>query len=262
MYKQLKPLLTLFITPFIAVMLISCSPGKEEPVVIDPAAAAAGKILATTGRENILACSACHGANGEGNNEAGNPRLAGLHPQYIEKQLHDFRRNPLHTGVAIEPIARDYSKTPRIYKDLTIYSPGTREDITMNALAKEMSDAEITNVANYYGSLGFKATPVPSDFQSLERGMELAVRGKPEYMMPRCDSCHGPEGEGFGELFPPLAGQPVKYIISQLNKWQSGQRDNDQLSMMKNTANLLTDADKVLIAKYYANQSLTVAPAK
>jgi cytochrome c553 len=28
--------------------------------------------------------------------------------------------------------------------------------------------------------------------------------------------------------------------------------------MMKNTANMLTDADKILIAKYYANQSFKV----
>ncbi|NOR40746.1 MAG: c-type cytochrome, partial [Gammaproteobacteria bacterium] len=95
-------------------------------------------------------------------------------------------------------------------------------------------------------------------FQSLERGLELALRGKPEYMVPRCDSCHGPQGEGFGPHFPPLAGQPQSYIISQINKWQNGQRDNDHLAMMKNTANMLTDGDKINVAKYYSNQSYSV----
>lgn len=249
----------MFTLPVLAAILSACGgPGSEEPVVIDPKAAAAGKELAASGRDAVIACVGCHGANGEGNAELGNPRLAGLHPKYIEKQLRDFKRNPLNMGVAIEPVARDYAKTPRIYKDLTIYTPGTRHDAVMNGIAKAMSDEEITNIANYYASLSFEATPVPNDFQSLERGLELAVRGKPEYMMPSCDSCHGPNGEGFGEHFPPLAGQPVKYIVSQLNKWQSGHRDNDQLSMMKNTANLLTDGDKILVAKYYANQSFKV----
>jgi cytochrome c553 len=249
----------IFTLPVIVAALSSCGgPGSEEPVVLNPEAVAAGKILVASGRDSVIACAGCHGENGEGNAELGNPRLAGLHPKYIEKQLHDFKRDPLRMGVSIEPIARDYSKTPRIYKDLTVYSPGTRHDAAMNAIAKEMTDEEIINVANYYGSLAFEATPVPNDFQSLERGLELAVRGKPEYMMPRCDACHGPRGEGFGEHFPPLAGQPIKYIVSQLNKWQNGKRDNDHLSMMKNTANLLTDADKILIAKYYANQSFKV----
>lgn len=256
--SQFRPLVTLVTMTIVSVTLASCSPGEEEPVIIDTQAAKAGEAFAKSGRDSIAPCVACHGADGEGNNDTGFPRLAGLHPQYIEKQLHDFRRDPLKMGVSVEPVARDYSKTPRIYKDLTIFTPGTRHDPTMNAIAQAMTDEEITQVANYYGSLPFEATPVPSDFQSLERGMELAVRGKPEYMLPRCDACHGPNGEGFGAHFPPLAGQPIKYIISQLNKWQSGHRDNDHLSMMKNTANTLTDADKVLVAKYYANQSYKV----
>lgn len=258
MSSQFRTLQAFASVTIVSMMLVSCSPGEEEPVIIDKAAATAGEKFAQSGRDSIAPCTACHGADGEGNNDTGIPRLAGLHPQYIEKQLYDFRRDPLKMGVSIEPIARDYSKTPRVYKDLTIYTPGTRHDVTMNAIAKAMTDEEITQVANYYGALPFEATPVPSDFQSLERGMELAVRGKPEYMLPRCDACHGPNGEGFGAHFPPLAGQPIKYIISQLNKWQSGHRDNDHLSMMKNTANTLTDADKVLVAKYYANQSYKV----
>jgi len=258
--SQFKPLLTLVTMTIVSMSLVACAPGEEEAVIIDKNAAAAGKSFASAGRDAIAPCVTCHGANGEGNTEAAYPRLAGLHPQYIEKQLLDFRRDPLRMGVSIEPVARDYNKTvsiepvardynktPRIYKDLTVYSPGTRHDVTMNAVAKAMTDEEIINVANYYGSLPFEATPVPNDFQSLERGMELAVRGKPEYMLPRCDACHGPKGEGFGAHFPPLAGQPIKYIINQLNKWQSGTRDNDHLSMMKNTANMLTDSFKVNI---------------
>ena len=241
----------------LAAGLSGCDQGMQARKA-DPLMVAAGKVLADSGRGAVLACASCHGESGEGNFQAGFPRLAGLHPDYIAKQLQDFQRDPLDVGVSIEPIARDYSKTPRIYKDLTIYSPGTRHDPIMNGIAKAMTGQEINNVAAYYGSLPFTATPEAHDFQSLERGLELALRGKPEYMVPRCDACHGPQGEGFGPHFPPLAGQPQSYLISQINKWQSGQRDNDHLAMMKNTANMLTDGDKINVAKYYSNQSYSV----
>ena len=245
-------------TALLAGTLGGCDKAKEDDRKAHPLVKAAGKELAMNGRDAVLACVSCHGAAGEGNFEAGFPRLAGLHPTYIAKQLHDFQRDPLHVGVAIEPIARDYSKTPRVYNDLTIYSPGTRHDPVMNGIAQAMTDEEITNVAAYYGNLPFTAEPVAHDFQSLERGLELALRGKPEYMVPRCDACHGPQGEGFGPHFPPLAGQPQSYIISQINKWQNGQRDNDHMAMMKNTANMLTDGDKINVAKYYSNQSYSI----
>ncbi len=219
---------------------------------------AAGEKLVVNGRDGVAACVECHGATGEGDFDLGYPRLAGLNAAYIKKQLHDFRRDPLEMGVSIEPVARDYNKTPRFYKDLTIYTPGTRSDPVMNPTARAMTDEEIANVALYYSALPFEAAPIAADFQSLERGMELALRGKPEYMMPRCDACHGPAGEGFGELFPPLAGQPPQYIIRQLDKWQMGARDNDAMAMMKNSANLLTDGDKINVARYYANQSYSV----
>ena len=228
------------------------------PSADELAARQAGRTLALNGREGVAACAGCHGQNGEGNFAAGFPRLAGLHRDYIVKQLQDFGREPPRMGVHVEPIARDYNKTPRIYKDLTIYSPGIRQDPVMTPVARALTDEEIEQLAAYYSALPFEHNPVPADFDTLERGLELAVRGKPEYLMPRCDACHAPKGQGFGPHFPPLAGQPPQYIIKQINAWQSGTRDNDHLAMMKNTANLLTDGDKINVARYYANQSYRV----
>ena len=39
----------------------------------------------------IAACTACHSPTGQGNDLAKFPRLAGLSPEYIAKQLRDFR---------------------------------------------------------------------------------------------------------------------------------------------------------------------------
>lgn len=222
------------------------------------AALLAGEQLAKNGREGVTACVACHGANGEGNFDAGFPRLAGLHPDYIRKQLLDYKRDPVDVRVKLDPIARDYQKTPRIYKDLTIYSPGIRHDDVMSPIAQALSEDEIDGLALYFSQLSFKHEPIPADFSTLERGLELAVRGKPEYMVPRCNACHAPDGQGFGPHFPPLAGQPPQYIVNQINKWQTGERDNDHLAMMKNTANMLTDGDKLNVARYYSNLSYSV----
>jgi len=217
-----------------------------------------GEQLALNGRSNIPACVPCHGLQGQGKAKIASPRLAGLHPDYIKKQLEDYARNPLKTRAAVESIVRDYVKTPRTYGDLTVFTPGTRYDPKMNSLAKLLSAEDRHSLAIYYSKLAFVASPKAYDFETLERGEDLALRGKPEYGLPACDSCHGPGGQGFGAIFPPLVGQPVTYIIAQINKWQTGKRDNDHLALMRNIADQLTDGDKVNVAAYYDNLSYSV----
>ncbi len=64
----------------------------------------------------------------------------------------------------------------------------------MGPIARRLSTEDRHNLAVYYGSLPFEAAPVPADFQTLERGQDLALRGKPEYGVPACVTCHGPDG--------------------------------------------------------------------
>lgn len=236
----------------IIVLLAGCSSQKPFGDI------QAGKALATGGRAAVAACISCHGVNGEGNVQSGFPRLAGLDAGYLFKQLQDFARELPPSGVALEPIARDYSKTPRVYSDKTVFTPGVRHDPVMTGLARQLSEEDMRNLAAYYASLGFVAQPLKAEFETLERGQDLALRGKAEYGLPACVSCHAPDGEGFGSDFPPLAGQPPQYLIEQINRWQRGQRDNDPMGLMKAVADQLTDADKVNVAAYYANRSLLV----
>nr|VFK43392.1 MAG: Cytochrome c553 [Candidatus Kentron sp. TC]VFK46031.1 MAG: Cytochrome c553 [Candidatus Kentron sp. TC]VFK57403.1 MAG: Cytochrome c553 [Candidatus Kentron sp. TC] len=228
----------------------------NRPLPIDEVARQAGERLARQGRDGVPPCGACHGANGEGNFTANYPRLAGLHPAHITKQLQDFARDPMEVGVVMDPIPRDYSKTPRIYSDLTVFTPGVRADPVMNPIARELTQTEMKNLGVYFGNLPFTIDPQAIDFQTLERGADLALRGKPEYGMPACISCHGPEGGGFGPHFPPLVGQPPEYLIRQIDKWQTGERDNDHLALMQNIANQMTDGDKLNATAYFSNRSL------
>lgn len=223
---------------------------------IDSAILDKGKRIAQSERAGVPACNTCHGEMGEGNRTLGAPRIAGLSAGYIEKQLQDFARSPLQVGVTLDPIARDYSKTPRIQVDLTVYTPGVRHNDAMNAAASALDEDELHAVARYFSSLPYTIVALPSDPETLERGEDLALRGKPEYGVPACTSCHGPYGRGFGKEFPPLIGQAPEYIIQQLNNWQTGKRDNDTMALMRNVSDQLTDGDKVNVAAYFANVSV------
>ncbi|MEK6750154.1 MAG: c-type cytochrome [Pseudomonadota bacterium] len=225
----------------------------------DTAVLKKGQLIANTGRGGQPACVNCHGASGEGIRAVGAPRLAGLPIGYIEKQLQDFARNPLKMGVTLDPIAHDYNKTPRVQVDLTTLTPGVRQRDVMNAVAATLSTQEMHELARYFNSLSYNFVALPSDPETLERGADLALRGKPEYGVPACASCHGVDGQGVGAQFPPIVGQAPEYIIQQLNLWQTGARDNDHMALMRNIAEQLTDGDKINVAAYFANMSVSSA---
>lgn len=74
----------------------------------------------------VPACTGCHGPDGKGNSAAGFPRLSGQHPDYIEKQLLNFRAgNRTNDG----------------------------DTMTMRSVAEKLSDAEIKAVANFIAGL-------------------------------------------------------------------------------------------------------------
>lgn len=72
------------------------------------------------------ACSGCHSPRGLGNEGAGYPRLSGQYPEYIAKQLKNFRDGKRTNG---------------------------GDSKIMRSVAEYMSDAEIEAVANYIGGL-------------------------------------------------------------------------------------------------------------
>ncbi|ODS24604.1 cytochrome C [Candidatus Endobugula sertula] len=75
---------------------------------------------------NTPACTGCHSPRGLGNDPAGFPRLSGQYPEYIAKQLRDFRGGE---------------------------RTNDGDAKTMRQVAEHMSDAEIDAVANYIGGL-------------------------------------------------------------------------------------------------------------
>ncbi len=65
-----------------------------------------------------------------------------------------------------------------------------------------------------------------------------------------CAACHGANGISAIPTYPNLAGQKPAYIVQQLKAFKSGERNN---AIMKPMATMLTEADMVNIAAYYAS---------
>jgi len=86
-----------------------------------PAVKAGGEpVLAKAGQTEASMCLGCHGPAAEGNGHI--PRLAGQHPEYLERQL-------------------NYFKT------------GTRKNGHMQSIAATLTDADIKELSAYFGSL-------------------------------------------------------------------------------------------------------------
>jgi cytochrome c553 len=190
--------------------------------------------IATQGNgKGAAPCMACHGADGGGMAVAGNPRLAGLDAAYLQKQLDDFAN-------------------------------GTRTSSIMQATAMALSEDERKALATYYSkrpippALAKPAAPMPS---ADSVGAVLAVRGRWDQQVPACVQCHGPDGVGVGEHFPPLGGQSAMYIAAQLRAWQRGTRHNDPLQLMQHLSGALSEQDIQAVAEWFAAQPLMAKEA-
>ncbi|WP_431861048.1 c-type cytochrome [Azospirillum sp.] len=178
----------------------------------DPAAQQ-GQAIAKEGlKPGVAACDTCH------NSGTGPfPLLAGQRKDYIARQLKDFRT-------------------------------GKREHAMMTPIAKALNDAQSEAVAAFYAAQPVRKAPGPgAAMDLLERGAELAVLGE---AVTSCDTCHGKGGDGSNDIVA-LAGQNPAYITTQIQAFRDGKRGNDNLSMMRNVAAKLKDADIKAVAAFY-----------
>ncbi len=190
--------------------------GQKTPAAADPAKGAA---LYTTGdaARGIMACVACHGA--EGNSAiTQNPKLAGQHQAYLKKQLHEFQ------------------------------GP-TRNNAVMTMIAKALSEDDINNLAAYLSTQ--KQTPgeaVSKD--TLEWGKKIFRAGIAEKNVPACAGCHSPNGAGIPAQYPRIAGQHQDYAVAQLTNFRTGARTNS--AQMTAIGKRLSDEEMKAVADYVA----------
>ena len=181
----------------------------------------AGAGIAANGTPGgVPACASCHGKHGEGNADAGLPRLAGLSPPYMREQL-------------------------------TAFAYGQRDSPVMTPIAKMLSADEAQAVSAYFSGIPGSVPPMRAPVADMS-GARLATEGRWADGIPGCFSCHGPGGIGVGAAFPPLAGQPPSYIMGQLQAWQAGKRPSGPLGLMGAIARRLTSADISALTDWFA----------
>ncbi len=138
-------------------------------------------------------CSSCHGKDGAGNEEYKAPAIAGLHKEYVLRQLNNFR-----DGVRGA-------------------HPDDVYGLRMRAMARTLrNDADVEAVAAYIDSLQ-PVVPTPT----LKEGD--AARGK--VLFATCAACHGKAGQGnLAVNAPALNYSNDWYQLTQIRNFRSGVR--------------------------------------
>jgi cbb3-type cytochrome c oxidase subunit III len=170
-------------------------------------------------------CASCHGADGNSTGGA-YPKLAGQHPEYLVKQLMDFK---------IQPGAKQPA----------------RNNAIMAGMAAALSSQDMVNVATYFAA----QTPKPGyahDKNTVPLGEKIYRAGIVERAVPACASCHGPTGQGIPVQYPRLSGQWAEYTVTQLNAFTQGPGARNNSDPMHTIASRLSDSDIKAVADYIA----------
>jgi cytochrome c553 len=169
-------------------------------------------------------CAACHAADGN-STAAANPKIAGQYPEYLHKQLADFKAQG--------------GKKP------------ARESAIMVGMVASLSDADMKALAAFYAGQKLKPA-VAADKNLAALGQKLWRGGNPATGVPACAGCHGPAGAGMPAQYPRLAGQYPEYVAAQLKLFKEGGRANDPNGMMRGVTARMTDREIRAVAEYAA----------
>ena len=169
-------------------------------------------------------CAACHAADGN-SPIAANPKLAGQFPEYLHKQLVNFK-------------AQGGKKAER-------------DNAVMAGMVAILSDSDMRGPAAYYASQ--KLRPAAATSKELAaQGQKLWRGGNAANGIPACSGCHGPDGAGIPSQFPRLSGQFAEYVEAQLKLFRGGGRANDPNGMMRGVAARMSDQEIKAVAEYAA----------
>jgi len=188
----------------------AAAPAAAPQAPAKPDAAAGGAKYATV-------CAACHGPDANSGVPA-NPKLAQQHPEYIVKQLQEFKA-------------------------------GKRTSPIMQGFAGMLSDADMKNIASWAASQ--KSKPgFAKDKELVALGERIYRGGIGDRQIAACSGCHSPNGAGVPAQYPRLAGQHADYVAAQLVGFRDGVRKNSP--QMNQVAARLNDREIKAVADYIA----------
>jgi len=187
------------------------------PVVAAESGAPTKPDLARGQTLSTQVCGACHTADGSRGSPA-NPIIAGQHPEYLAKQLDEFKS-------------------------------GKRNNPVMKGFASTLSDGDMRDVAAFYAGKQTKPGFAKSkDLYAL--GQKIYRGGISDKQVPACAGCHSPTGAGIPAQYPRIGGQHADYTELQLVSFRSGQRANSP--PMAAIAARLSDREIKALADYIA----------
>ena len=162
-------------------------------------------------------CAACHGADGNSMIPA-NPKLAQQHPEYLVKQLKEFKS-------------------------------GKRANAIMSGMVASLSEDDMRNIAYWLASK--KAKPgFAKDKATVLLGERIFRGGIPDRQVPACAGCHGPSGTGIPSQYPRIAGQHADYAVAQLLAFRDGVRLNN--AQMTGVTAKMNDREIKAVSDYIA----------
>lgn len=162
-------------------------------------------------------CVACHAADGN-SSIPGNPKLAQQHPEYLAKQLKEYRS-------------------------------GKRVNAVMVGFASMLSEQDVTDVTHWLASQTVKPGAA-RDKELINLGERIYRGGIADRQIAACAGCHSPNGAGIPAQYPRLGGQHADYTADQLRQFRSGARKNN-LPMAQIAAHM-TDVEIAAVADYIA----------
>jgi cytochrome c553 len=204
----MKPLAALFAASLLSVSAFAADAPATPKADLEKGKASYGTV-----------CMACHADDGNGIPEVPlQPRLAQQHPDYILKQLIEFK-----SGVREEPI--------------------------MLGMAGTLSEEDMRNIAAWLATQ--KAKPGESPDPALvQQGERIYRGGIADRRIPACAGCHSPNGAGIPAQYPRLSGQHAEYTAKQLTAFRDSTRTNNEV--MAGVAAKMNDREIKAVADYIA----------
>jgi cytochrome c553 len=161
------------------------------------------------GRAAAAACAGCHGGTGV-TETAGSPSLVGFDPKYFVVAMN-------------------------------AYKSGQRRHDVMKALAGNLGEADLNNIALYYA--------MQKPVRAATKSTGDAAAGKAA--AGGCSGCHGEKGVASDPATPSLAGQDAQYVATATQAYKDGTRKDET---MKGAVAALDEKAMRDIAAFYAAQ--------
>jgi cytochrome c553 len=200
-----------------ALMLVCLLTALSAPAFAAEAKASVKPDLAKGQLTSTNVCAACHTADGSRGSPA-NPILQGQHPEYLAKQLAEFKA-------------------------------GKRANAIMQGMSAALSEADMKNVAAFYASKEAKPG-FAKNKELVALGEKIYRGGIADRNVPACAGCHSPSGAGMPAQYPRLAGQHADYTEAQLIAFRGGVRKNSL--PMTGVAAKMNDKEIKAVSDYIA----------